>query len=445
MIKTNRKILSRTRPAENQYVDIIPKVKERLVDNCDKRHRIIVGGRGKGASWSIARIFLVEGMLESLFLVCVREVQKTIAHSVKKLLEDQIKLFHWEWFYKVQETKIVGINGTKFIFNGLRDFNADNLKSLEGADRCWVAEAQTISRKSINILRPTIRKEDSVVYWDFNPRYETDPVYIDYIVNRDPHSAVLWLSYKDNPWFTPALQKEMESDYSRDQEEADHIWLGKLRTYGEKIVCSVNMGRAAMERQINYVPPGSPIVVGADIAHQGGDEITFYKRVGFKVIDTYFAKYQDTVKTVKELKSFMGDRSVILNIDNGYIGAAVADYMEDDKYTVNRINFGGTPIDTDHYADTVTEMYFNMRDKLDIADIPYDEELLKQLCYRRYNYINGHRGYEVMKIESKDEFSEHSIADSKSPDRADGLVLCYYDPEENSRGMGTLTSHNYME
>ena len=193
----------------DQNVEIVGKVKDELVD-CDKRHRLIVGGRAKGASWSIARNLLLEGMLNPLFIVCVREVQKTIANSVKKLLEETIAMFHWEFFYDTMLNEIRGINGTKFIFHGLREYNADNIKSLEGADRCWVAEAQTISRRSISILRPTIRKEGSVVWWDFNPRYETDPVWIDYIINKDPNAQVCMLNWRDNPWFTSASRMEME-------------------------------------------------------------------------------------------------------------------------------------------------------------------------------------------------------------------------------------------
>ena len=91
-----------------QQVAIIKKVKHELVDNCNKRHRIIYGGRGKGASWSIARTLLLEGMKEELFIVCVREVQQSIEFSVQKLLVDTIKKFKWQWFYKVSKTKITG-------------------------------------------------------------------------------------------------------------------------------------------------------------------------------------------------------------------------------------------------------------------------------------------------------------------------------------------------
>ena len=98
-----------------QVVQIVKKVQTTLV-KCDKRHRLIVGGRGKGASWSIARILLLEGMTASLFIPCLREVQKTIKYSVKKILDDTIKTLGWDWFYNSTNTEITGINGTKFVF-----------------------------------------------------------------------------------------------------------------------------------------------------------------------------------------------------------------------------------------------------------------------------------------------------------------------------------------
>lgn len=407
-----------------QKVQIIKKVQDTLVKS-DKRHRLIVGGRGKGASWSIARVLLLEGMRDSLFIPCVREIQKTIRYSVKKLLDDTIEHFGWEWFYNSTLTEISGINGTKFIFVGMQDFKADDVKSLEGADRCWVAEAQAISRRSINILRPTIRKENSVIWWDFNPRYETDPVWIDYILNADPNAEVLWLNWKDNPWFTDALKLELESDYRRNEEEARHIWEGELRTAGDRFVCPSSLVDIAIENKINFLEGDS--VVGADIAHQGGDHIVFYRRHGNKIVDKYESQYQNTQTTIRHLKSFAIDKSVIINIDNGDIGKAVADFLEADGWKVNRINFGGKPIDTEHYEDIATEMYFNLRDKLQYIDIPNDEELRNQLIQRKYDFINGRRGYEVMKIENKDTFKEHAVMNSNSPDKADALVLCFYE------------------
>lgn len=407
-----------------QEIEIVGKVKEKLVTS-DKRHRIIAGGRGKGASWSIARVLLLEGLSERKFIVCIREVQKTIQDSVKKILEDTIRSQGLEFFYTIKKYEIVGLNGTRFVFYGLRDFNADNIKSLEGADIAWVAEAQSISRRSINIFRPTIRKDGAVIWWDFNPRYETDPIYVDYILNDDPNAEVLWLNWKDNSWFTQSMILERESDYRRNEEEAKHIWEGELRDMGDKFVCPSNLVDIARNQELKV---GREFCIGADIAHQGGDLIMFYKRQGMKVIDSYQSRYQDTPTTVRDLKRFAVDTSVPINIDNGNIGAAVADYLIKDGYKINRINFGGKAIDDEHYFDTVTEMYFNLRDLLPHIDIPKDEELRNELIQRKYKFTGGRRGYEVMKIESKDEYKEHATAINHSPDKADALVMTFYQP-----------------
>ncbi len=419
-----------------QEVEIIAKVKDELVDDCDARHRIVYGGRGKGASWSIARILLLEGMREPLFIVCVREVQKSIELSVQKLLVDTIKMFGWQWAYKVTKNKIISvINDTVFVFSGLHEHNSDSIKSLEGADRCWVAEAQSISRTSINILRPTIRKDNAVFWWDFNPRYSSDPVYVDYIRNTDKRAKALFLVHSDNKWFPQSLKDEMEADYERDEVMARHIWEGELADANDTFVCPAELVEGAQERIITKPGPGVP-KIGADIAHQGGDEITFYKQINLKIVDWKVMKYQDAVTTVEELKQFAG-RNSIINIDNGHLGCAVADYMADDGYHVNRIDFGGSPKDKKHYEDIATEMYFELKDQLPIIDLPIDEELAIQLYTRKYNYINGKRGYEVMKIETKKEFAEHTHALHKSPDRADGVVLCYYSPK-GSKDMSNL-------
>ena len=151
-------------------------------------------------------------------------------------------------------------------------------------------------------------------------------------------------------------------------------------------------------------------------------------------MDYYITRKQDALTTAKDLMAFVGDPSIRVNIDNGHVGAAVADILEAQGFTkVHRVNFGGTPIDTDHYYDSATEMYFTMRDILvnnsAEVDIVNDEELFNQLSQRKYKYVTGRRGYEVMKIESKDEYKTHAMRVNSSPDRADALVLTYYDPK----------------
>lgn len=371
-----------------------------------------------------------------LFVACLREVQKSIQHSVKKLLEDQIVLLKLSDYYKITNTVIESkINNSKIIFNGLHDYNSDNIKALEGVDICWIEEAQSISRKSIDVLRPTIRKDNSFLIWNFNPTYETDPVWIDYIRNKDPEAEVLWLSWRDNPWFNDALRKQKDADYLRDHENAEHIWEGKLRSTDDRFVFSSMLVDDAVKRELDE--EYGFYTIGADIAHQGGDEIVFYKKRGNRIVDTYIKKKQNVKETTIDLMDFVIYKDIPINIDNGHVGAAVADLLEDRGYTVNRVNFGGAPKDKEHYQDVVTEMYFELREKLKYSRIPKDNELSGQLTQRRYMYLKSQRGYEVMKIESKQDFREHAEGINKSPDRADALALAFYEPEKTSYGFSS--------
>ena len=40
----------------------------------------------------------------------------------------------------------------------------------------WVEEAQTLSKRSLALLRPTIRTDNSELWFSFNPRRRTDAV-----------------------------------------------------------------------------------------------------------------------------------------------------------------------------------------------------------------------------------------------------------------------------
>src|SRR5437868_3350028 len=93
-----------------------------------KRYKVAHGGRGGSKSWGFARALLILGVQRALRILCARETQKSIADSVHKLLSDQIPILGLSNFYTVTKTSIVGINGTEFIFAGIRQ-NVGNIKS----------------------------------------------------------------------------------------------------------------------------------------------------------------------------------------------------------------------------------------------------------------------------------------------------------------------------
>jgi phage terminase large subunit len=195
-----------------------------------KRYKVARGGRGSGKSWGFARALLVLGAKSKLRIICSREVQKSIKDSVHKLLEDQIGALGLTSFYDIFTTEIRGKNGTEFLFAGLSDQTIDSIKSFEGADICWVEEAQTVSERSWKILTPTIRKPGSEIWVTFNPDLDDDPTYDRFVTHQPDDCVSVEMNYMDNPWFNETLEKERAGDerrYSKD--EYENVWLGKCK------------------------------------------------------------------------------------------------------------------------------------------------------------------------------------------------------------------------
>jgi len=203
----------------------LPKWSEILFDE-SARYIAVKGGRGSGKSRSVATALNLRAAAKPLRILCVREIQKSIRDSSKRLLDDDAERIGLTSFYNSLETEVRGANGSLFLFAGLRH-NIDSIKSMEGIDICWVEEAQSVSRTSLETLIPTIRKPGSQIVFTWNPKHESDP--IEEMFGRDdlpPDSRLQTVNYTDNPWFPDVLQKEAAYDLSRDPEKYNHVWMG---------------------------------------------------------------------------------------------------------------------------------------------------------------------------------------------------------------------------
>ena len=122
------------------------------------RYKGAWGGRGSGKSHFFAELAVERCVMNpGTRIVCVREVQKTLRESVKKLVEDKIKDLGVEKDFRVLHDGIETPGGGIVIFQGMQDYNAESIKSLHDMDVAWVEEAQTLSIKSLEFLRPTTR------------------------------------------------------------------------------------------------------------------------------------------------------------------------------------------------------------------------------------------------------------------------------------------------
>lgn len=209
------------------------------------RYRAFFGGRGGAKSRSAGTGLLAKGRQKRRTILCARETQHSIKDSVKKLLDNDIRRKGWgafpqadgtpgDGFYQSLDTEIRGKNGTQIIFAGLRG-NVDGIQSMEGVDIAYVTEARSVSQASLEILIPTIREPGSEIWFDWNPRFSTDPVDVMFRgpAGPPPNSIVRKVNYSDNPWFPDELRRDMEWDKRRDPDKYAYVWLGEYQRNSE--------------------------------------------------------------------------------------------------------------------------------------------------------------------------------------------------------------------
>lgn len=194
------------------------------------RYKVMHGGRGGGKSHGVAQVLLDLAARKPLRILCAREIQKSMRDSVHRLLRDYIVKLGLTSFYDVTDTEIRGLNGSLFLFSGLQSHTVDSIKSFEGVDLVWVEEAHGVSKKSWEVLIPTIRKEGSEIWLTLNPDMETDETYQRFIATPSPDTWVVEINWRDNPWFPVVLDRErLKAKRSMLADDYAHIWEGKAR------------------------------------------------------------------------------------------------------------------------------------------------------------------------------------------------------------------------
>lgn len=276
-----------------------------------KRYKGAYGGRGGAKSHFFAEQALVRCYASPTRIVCIREIQDSIRDSVRQLLIDKIQKLGLGSFFNPLETEIRGPNGSLIIFKGMQSYNAETIKSLEAYDVAWVEEAQTLSQRSLDMLRPTLRKPGSELWFSWNPRYKTDPV-DKFFRGRPPEEAVsVMVNWRDNPWFPDVLRKDMAHDFANDPDKADHVWNG---AYGssEGAILSRWVNEADREGRINdkvvFDPNGAPVEVSSDIGFRDTAAWWYWQRKvgGFALLkyeadsgldaDDWIPRIQDTLE-----------------------------------------------------------------------------------------------------------------------------------------------------
>jgi hypothetical protein len=393
----------------------------------EARYKGAFGGRGSAKSHDRAQHVLVRMLAAPTRVVCLREVQNSIKDSVKQLIEDWIVRLDVTREFECLRDEIRGKNGSVCIFRGMNDQNNDTIKSLEGFDIAWWEEAQTASERSLQLLRPTIRKPGSQIWFTWNPRYRTDPVDI-FLRQRPPEdSIVIRSNYSDNPFFPDVLEVERAIDLAADEEIYRHVWLGDYEKVGDQQFIPAGIVEKAMACKVE-ANRFDEVVLGVDVARYGDDESIICIRTGrdasshdwqvFKGLDT-----MELAARVATAVDYYGPDAVF--VDETGVGAGVVDRLRQMGREITPVNFGAkvsglTKVKT---ANKRAEMWQRMKEWLSQGGVslPNDLKLEAHLTGVQYKHDQNN----AILLEKKEDMRKRGLP---SPDRADALALTFAYP-----------------
>lgn len=289
------------------------------------RYKGAHGGRGSGKSHFWAENMLEAHLDNGIRSVCIRENQKSLKESAKRLLEDKLQHFGlgarhgFKVFNEVIQTPGDGI----IMFQGMQDHTAESIKSLEGVHIAWVEEAQTLSARSLELLRPTIRGDDSELWFSWNPRFRTDPVDIMLRQGTPPtDSVVVQANWSENPWFPDVLEQERLDCMRLSPDQYDHIWEGGYITVASGAYYAQHLAEARQEGRIGRVAPDPllPLKLFVDIGGTGARSDAFAMWVAqfvareIRVLDYYEAQGQPLDAHLRWMRSegYLPERAEIV-------------------------------------------------------------------------------------------------------------------------------------
>jgi phage terminase large subunit len=312
------------------------------------RYKGAYGGRGSGKSHFFGELLVETCQAErGTLAVCIREAQRTLAQSSKRMIEGKIASLGLGSQFKIFSDKIETPGDGLIIFRGLQDYSAESIKSLEGFRIAWIDEAQTLSARSLSLLRPTIRAEKSELWASWNPRRRVDAI-DDFFRVRKPEGAVIVnANWRDNPWFPAVLEEERKLDLSRYPDRYEHIWEGDYVRAFEGAYFATMLSEARAQGRIGKVSadPLLPLRAFIDIGGAGATADAFtiwivqWAGNEIRVLDYYESSGQVLAFHVNWLRS-RGYHNAILYLPhdgvaaNNITGKRYEDHLRDAGFAV---------------------------------------------------------------------------------------------------------------
>lgn len=424
---------------------------ERKIFNCaylplfdsKKRFKIVYGGSGSGKSHFIAAMLIIKMLsVKGCNILCVRSVDKTLRISVFALFKRIISEWKLESVFDFRESDMVITckTGNQLICKGMND--RENIKSITfkngNLTDIWIEEASELEYEDFSQLNLRLRGEDKVdkqIILSFNPTSSESWLKKTFFDLERDDVFILKTTYKDNKYIDNEYKKQLEKLKYEDALYWDVYCNGNWGVINNSntVIPLVLLVRAKSNDKFKVT---DEIVIGVDVARFGNDRSVIYYRYGYNVFEPIVIGHSDLVtlsdiisNKIMELRIMYPTATVTVNIDETGVGAGVVDILRHKEgelsATINGINFSQKPIDSNRYANIVTEMMFDLKRVLSDSDvcIPDHEETVAELTGRIYRIDNKSK----LRVETKEEYKKRI---GKSPDFADAFMLMFKQVKE---------------
>jgi len=388
------------------------------------RYFLLEGGRGGGKSQAVGRFILYLAEKYNIRIVCGREIQNSIAESVYSLLSDLVLKYNLN--FEVLANRITHrTTGTVINFRGFREQGAFNIQGMEGIDIVWIDESQAITKETLDVLIPTIRKDNAKIFFTMNRHVHNDPVYAAFIGRKD--CLHININFNDNPFCTQALKTEAEECQKRSESDYNHIWLGEPLRQSEASVFSHE--ELMISKNIVYpLREGYGLrLAGFDIARFGDDKcavvvIQQQGALNWEVCHVDQWDHKDLNYTTGRILMTSNEQRVERSIiDEDGIGAGPLDTLNRGRQLANFIGFRNPAIsysDNKFYANNRTKNTYKLKDMLLKEHICIkNDELIAELETLMFTFDHNQRRILISKQQMKDKFK------IKSPNLADALIM----------------------
>lgn len=394
-----------------------------LLDINNYRYFLAEGGRGGGKTHAFARIFLYLAEQRKLRVVCGRETQNSIAESVYSVFADIIRENGLN--FEIMASKIICRNsGSVITFRGFREQGAFNIQGMEGVDLLWIDEAQALTKQTIDVLIPTIRKDTAKIFFSMNRHVVEDPAY-NLFYQRD-NCLHIKINYFDNPFCTQALKREAEECKARSEDDYKHIWLGEPLDKSEDAVFS----RDELEELKNNKHPNIQgygwRVAGFDIARFGDDKsaCVAFQQMGALHWEECFSEqwgHKDLNYTTGRIMQTMAENKFDCSIidedgmGSGPLDAIVKGHRRNDVDGFRNLKLSYK--EDEFYGNMRTRYCFKLKDMVAKGHLRFNnQQLIEELLTLRYTFDAYQRRILISKDVMKSKFKV------KSPNLADAAI-----------------------